>query len=51
MVGVVVAGAVETAEGSEGDMVGVIALHQLLLQFKTNPNSLRLVGSENTSGT
>ena len=48
MVGVGVAGAVE---GSEGDMVGVIALHQLLLQFKTNPNSLRLVGSENTSGT
>jgi hypothetical protein len=51
MVGVVVAGAVETVEGSEGDMVGVIVLHQLLLQFKTNPSSLRLVGSENTSGT
>ena len=46
MVGVVVAGAVETVEGSEGDMLGAIALHQLLLHFRTNPSFLRLVGSE-----
>jgi hypothetical protein len=50
MAGAAVAGAVETVEVSEGDMVGVIMPHQLLLQFKTNPSSLRLVGSE-TSGT
>ena len=46
MAGVGVAGAVETVEGSEGDMLGAIALHQLLLQFRTNPSFLRLVGSE-----
>jgi hypothetical protein len=45
MVAEVVAGAVVTV-ASEGDMVGVIVLHQLLLRFKTNPNSHRLVGSE-----
>lgn len=43
---VVVAGAVVTVGASEGDMVGVIVLHQLLLQSKTNPSSRRLVGSE-----
>ena len=46
MVGEVVAGVVVTVVASERDMVGVTVLHQLLLQFKINPNSRRLVGSE-----
>lgn len=43
---VVVVGAVVTVGDSEEAMVVVIVRHQLLLQFKTNPSSRRLVGSE-----
>lgn len=43
---VVVAGVVVTVGASEVDMVGAIALHQLLLQSKTSPSSRRSVRSE-----
>ena len=46
MVAEVVVGVVVTVVASEQDMVGVTVLHQLLLQFKINPNSRHLVGSE-----